>query len=385
MRNPSPHQNTNLPMRIGIMLRAFDEQGGVGVYTRNIVRELLNIDRYNQYILFYANHDNIGRFASYDNVIEREVRAPHKALWDQICIPFACWRDRVNVVFHPKFTAPLLAPCKAVMVVHGADWFIPEQAQFYSRFDVMYIRSIMPFYFKKCSAVISVSQLTTDNFNRVLDLPEGKVQTVYFAPARHFKRIMDHALLDDVKERYNLPDKFVLTLTKRGGGGRKNLAQIFTAYKRYHRQVENPHKLVIGGKDCHLFRAEYGVPQDDYGRDILFPGWIEQKDLPALYTMADLYLYPSNLEAFPIPLTEAMACGTPVITSNANGLEEIAGDAALRVDPLNEMEIADSILRVLSADDLRQKLSACGLERAARFSWDLCARETLAILESVVN
>jgi glycosyltransferase involved in cell wall biosynthesis len=385
MRTPQRHQRTNPPVRIGIMLRAFDEQGGVGVYTRNIVRELLRIDDINQYILFYANPDNIGRFADYKNVIERQVRAPGKALWDQICIPLACWRDKVNVVFHPKFTAPLLAPCKAVMVVHGADWFIPEQAQFYHRLDTMYIRAVMPFYFKKCSAVISVSQLTTDNFNRVLKLPAEKVKTVYFAPARHFKKVIDRTIRRAVKARYDLPDKFIFTLTKRGGGGRKNLGQLLKAYQRYHRQAAKPHKLVIGGKDCHLFRKEYAIPQDDYGQDIVFPGWITQKDMPVLYSMADIYLYPSNLEAFPIPLTEAMACGTPIITSNVNGLEEIAGDAALRVDPADAGAIADAISRVLSDHHLRKKLSAKGLERSAKFSWDLCAKQTLSILESIAN
>jgi glycosyltransferase involved in cell wall biosynthesis len=385
MTGTSHHQHTHAPIRIGIMLRAFDEQGGIGVYARNIVQELLNLDRHNQYVLFYANADNIGRFGGFDNVIERKVRAPGRALWDQVCIPLACRRDRIDVVFHPKFTAPLLAPCKAVMVVHGADWFIPEQARFYNRFDVMYIRAVMPYYVKKCSAVISVSQLTTDNFYRVLDLPKGKVQTVYFAPARHFKRVEDTNILGGVKRRYNLPDQFILTLTKRGGGGRKNLGQVIKAYQHYHRQAKNPYKLVIGGKDCHLFRDEYGIPPCDYGRDILFPGWIEQKDLPALYSMAGLYLYPSNLEAFPIPLTEAMACGTPIITSNVNGLEEIAGDAALRVDPSDETEISEAVLKVLSNNELGQKLSVRGLERSAMFTWDACARETLAILENVAS
>ena len=146
------------------MLRALDEKGGVGVYTRNIVQELLNVDRRNQYILFYANPSNIGRFSQYVNVVERVVKAPTKAFWDQIVIPLACWRNKVNVLFHPKFTTPLMAPCKTVMTVHGADWFIPEQAKFYNRLDVMYIRTVMPFYFKKCAVVISVSQLTMDNF-----------------------------------------------------------------------------------------------------------------------------------------------------------------------------------------------------------------------------
>ena len=115
---------------------------------------------------------------------------------------------------------------------------------------------------------------------------------------------------------------------------------------------------MIGGKDCHLFRAEYGAPEDGYGQDILFPGWIEQEDLPAVYSLADIYLYPSNLEAFPIPITEAMACGTPIITSNVNGLEEIAGDAAVLVDPSDAQAIADAMERILSDAGLRATLSA---------------------------
>lgn len=370
-------------MRIGIMLRALDEKGGIGVYARNLVPEILSIDQRNHYVLFYRNSANLGRFAEYGNVTERLVKGSNKAFWDQIAIPYACWREQVDVVFHPKFTVPLFAACKAVMVVHGADWFIPEQARFYGRWDVRYIKTVMPLYFAKASVVISVSQLTTDNFNRILDLPPGKVQTVYFGPARHFRRITDMSTLQEVKARYSLPEKFILTLTKRGGGERKNLGRVFESYACYHNQEETPYKLVVGGKDCHLFRAEYGVPEDGYGEDILFPGWIDQKDLPAVYSLAGLYLYPSNVEAFPIPLTEAMACGTPIVTSDVNGLREIAGDAALLVDPLDAESIADAMGRVLSDSELRATLSAKGLARSSLFTWEACATKTLAILESL--
>jgi glycosyltransferase involved in cell wall biosynthesis len=372
-------------MRIGIMLRSWSETGGIGVYTRNLVPELLSIDDKNQYVLFHRDAAHLGRFASHDNVTEQVLKAPTKAFWDQLAIPYACWREGIDVVLHPKFTAPLLAPCEVVMVVHGADWFIPEQAQFYGHWDVRYIRTVMPLYFKKCAVVLSVSQLTTDNFNRVLSLPPGKIQTVYFGPARHFRRITDPATLQEVRSRYNLPEKFMLTLTKRGGGGRKNLGRIFEAYARYHAQAKVPRKLVIGGKDCHLFRAEYGVPEDGYGQDILFPGWIDQKDLPAVYSLADLFLYPSNLEAFPIPITEAMACGTPIVTSDANGLEEIAGDAALLVDPRDAESIAEAMHRVLSDSELRATLSAKGLARSHMFTWEACAAKTLSILEGLAS
>lgn len=368
-------------MRIGIMLRAIDEKGGVGVYTRNIVAELLQMDQKNEYVLFYRNPANIGCFTHYPHARERVVQALNKAVWDQIAIPLACRRERVDVLFHPKFTAPLLAPCPVVMTVHGADWFMPDQAIYYTPLDIRYVRTMMPLYFKKCAAVISVSQLTTDNFNQVLRLPPDKVKTVHFAPARHFRRVEESPVLQAVKARYQLPDRFILTLTKRAGDRRKNLGQIFRAYALYHEQAANPAKLVVGGKDCHLFKAEYGIPDAGYGADILFPGWIDQQDLPSVYSLADLYLYPSNLEAFPIPLTEAMACGTPIVTSNVNGLVEIVGDAAILVDPRDAAAIAEAVHRVLCDSDLRQKLSWQGLERSRRYNWDDCAAQTLAILE----
>jgi glycosyltransferase involved in cell wall biosynthesis len=116
---------------------------------------------------------------------------------------------------------------------------------------------------------------------------------------------------------------------------------------------------------------------------MLFPGWIDQQDLPAIYSMASLYLYTSNLEAFPIPITEAMACGTPIVTSNVNGLEEIAGDAALLVDPSQPSEIAAAVGQVLDDPGLGRGLSSKGLERAKLFTWEKCGRETLKIIESL--
>jgi glycosyltransferase involved in cell wall biosynthesis len=269
--------------------------------------------------------------------------------------------------------------------VHGADWLIPEQARFYTPLDVRYMRVMLPLYIQKSSAVISVSQETTDNFYELLNMPAGKMQTIYFAPARTFRRITDPQILKTVRDRYHLPEKFILTLTKRKGDGRKNFRQVINAYVQYHQQASQPHMLVVGGKDCHLFREEYHLPTDGFGGDILFPGWIDQADMPAVFSLADLYLYPSNLEAFPIPLTEAMACGTPILTSNVNGLLEIAGDAALLVDPGNAGAIAHAIDQILSNPALRESLSRKGLERSTLFSWDDCARKTLDLLEKVAG
>jgi glycosyltransferase involved in cell wall biosynthesis len=371
-------------MRIGLMLRSLDEKGGIGVYSYNLVRELLRIDRKNHYILYYRNQANMGRFSNYSNVTERLVSGSNKLVWDQFAIPLACRHEKIDVIFHPKFTAPLLAPCKAVMVLHGADWFNPEQARYYAKLDVLYMRTLMPLYLKKCSKVISVSKLTTENFNQVFALQPGKIKTIYFGPARNFHRITDIAELERVKLRYNLSSKFIFTLTKKGGEERKNLSQLLQAYGLYHEQAVVPYQLLIGGLDEQMFLPEYKNQANGASADIICTGWIEQEDLPAIYSQTALYLYPSNLEAFPIPIAEAMACGTPIITSNVNGLHEIAGDAALLVDPKNPRAISDAIVQLLSSPELRRNLSRKALERSNRYSWEACAKETLSLLESLV-
>ncbi|MCK6619994.1 MAG: glycosyltransferase family 4 protein [Calditrichaceae bacterium] len=370
-------------MRIGIMLRAIDEKGGIGVYTRYITRELLDLDRRNQYFLYYRNSANPGRFVRYQNVTERVLKSSHTAIWDQVSVPLACWKDKLDVLFHPKFTVPLLAPCKTVMVLHGAGWFIPEYQKFWKPADLRYIKIMMPLYCKKAAVILSVSQLTSDIFNQTFHLPPDKIKTVYFAPGKQFKQVEEEEVLQRVKEKYNLPDHFVFTLAKYGDGGRKNIRGILQAYQIHHGKT--PHKLVIGGKDCQKLRFDYRLPEDGYGKDILFPGWMEQEDLPAVYSLADVYLYPSNMEAFPIPITEALACGTPIITSNLNGLKEIAGDAAFFVNADDPQNIADGLEKILSDPKLRQSLSEKSLEQSKRYSWGKCAEQTLEILESMEN
>jgi glycosyltransferase involved in cell wall biosynthesis len=365
------------------MLRSIDEQGGVGIYTRYVTQELLDLDCENEYVLFYRNASNLGRFVHHANVAEHVVRAPNKAIWDQVAIPYACWREQVDVVFHPKFTVPLLAPCKAVMVLHGAGWLMPETSKFWNNLDLKYVRMMMPIYCRRASAVLAVSQLTTDTFNRVFGLPPGKIKTIYFGPGKQFRPVRDSAQLERVRAKYDLPDQFILTLSGYNRGERKNIEGVFNAYRLHYGKTA--HKLVVGGKGCEQFKADHSIPDEGFGRDILFPGWIDQEDLPAVYSLADLYLYPSFSEAFPIPITEALACGTPIVTSDLNGLKEIAGDAALLVDPGDPAAIAAAIGQVLTDADLRNTLIERSRARSEQFSWEKCARETISILERVVH
>lgn len=365
------------------MLRSIDERGGIGVYSRYITEELLKIDTKNEYVLFYRNKENIGCYSKYENVEEKYVYAPNKALWDQVAIPYATKRDRIDLIFHPKFTVPIFASSKKVMVLHGADWFIPEFSKFYNKYDVLYIKKVMPIYCKKADFIISVSELTTINFINILKIDPDKIRTVYFAANDIFQPIKDSRVLEKVKLKYNLPDEFILTVTGYDPNRkeRKNFGGVVKSFEKLHKKY--PCKLVVVGKECWRYREDYKIDELGLSNDVLFTGWVEQKDLPAFYNLASLYLYPSNVEAFPIPICEAMACGCPIVTSNANGLYEIAGDAAILVDPNDSDQISDTMFRILTDQELKRNLAEKGLQRSKLFSWKKCAKETLEIFENL--
>lgn len=376
------------PLHIGIMLRTIDETGGIGVYTRNIVEELLRIDQRNRYSLFYRTPRHLGRYAQFANATESLIRAPHKVLWDQWAIPRAAARAGVEVLFHPKFTVPFLTSIPSVMVVHGADWFIPPYHKVYNRLDTAYIRTVMPWYFRKAARVISVSRYSTRGFADAMPTHRHKLETIYFAPNRAFRRVEDQAVLQKVRARYQLPDPFILTVIRYDGGRkkyRKNFGNMAQGFARCKRQHGIPHALVVAGKGCDQFGRDHDLAAMDIANDVQFPGLVAQEDLPAFYTLADAYLYPTVIEAFPIPITEALSCGCPIVTSRGTGLEELAGDAALLVDPADPVAIGDALHRILTESDLRETLRRRGLERAALFDWSDCAHRTLDLLTRVAH
>jgi len=368
-------------MRIGIMLRAFDEKGGIGVYARNITRHLIERGPEHQFILYFTNDHHVNKFDRFPNVTARSVSGPGKIVWDQISMPFRFRRDALDVIFHPKFTVPLLCPGRSVMVLHGAGWFIPETRQFWSRTTLLYTRIMMPIYCRLAGAVLSVSDITRDVFIDRLGVSPEKITTVYFAPGTQFNTRLPPERIEAIREKYRLPRDFILTLSGSDRGDRKNFSNILDAFRNIH--SVDPRPLVVAGRGCDQFRSRYDIPDDGFGNHIHFPGWVDQEDLPALYQMATVFLYPSNMEAFPIPITEALVSGIPIVTSNQFGLKELAGDAAALVDPSNPDEITEAVLDLLRNKARREQLRQRALERSKLFDWDRCARQTLHILEAI--
>ncbi|HEX5043426.1 MAG TPA: glycosyltransferase family 1 protein [Candidatus Polarisedimenticolaceae bacterium] len=368
-------------MRIGVMLRCIDERGGIGVYARNLVEELLERDHENHYVLLFRSEKHVPRYAGFPNVTCRVLPSRSRAWWDQVLVPRAARRERVDVIFNPKFTLPLTGEAKGVMVVHGADWFLPGYKKLYSLPDRLYMRVMMPLYFRRASAVISASEFSTRGFVEHLRGSAAKLRTIHYCGNRIFHPIADRGAIQAVLEKHGLHDPFILTAIHYDSG-RKNFANMARGFA-LARERGIRHLFVVCGRGVERYAAELPLARMGIERAVRFLGWVEQDDLPALYNAADLYLYPTRLEGFPIPITEALACGCPIVTSQGGVFPEAAGDAAVYVDPEDPEDIAAGIRRVLENPALRQTLRERGLERAKLFTWEQCATLTLALLQSL--
>lgn len=373
-------------IRIGIMMRSADEVGGISVYARNIVTELLEIDRENQYVLFYKSAKHLGRYSQYENCSEILLEGKNKAFWDQVTIPRAIRREKIDLIFNPKFTVPLFTSAKKVMVVHGADWFIPPYDEVYTALDNFYIKKIMPLYFKKADFITSVSDYSTDGFVNAFPWCKSKIKTIYFGPNKIFRPVTDADTLGKIRIKYKLPDNFLLTVIRYDHGARntrKNFKGMVEGFAKY-KKLGGKEKFVVVGRDCNLYANEHDLEALGVADDVIFTGLVDQKELPAFYSMAQLYLYPTIIEAFPIPTTEAMACGCPIVTSHGTGLQELTEGVSITVDPKDTDAIASAIKKVQTDPELKKSMIEKGFERSKIFSWEKCAKETLDVFNYLI-
>ncbi len=362
-------------MRIGIMMRAIDERQGIGVYTRSLMDELLPMESSNEYVLYYRNPEYVGLYADVPRVQERVVPGKSKGVWDQYGIPKAARRDNVDLIFHPKFTVPLCTRRKTVMTIHGASWFVRPEL-YSNKFDLAYIKAVMPIYCKKADYIIANSDLTRDDFIRILHVPPEKIETIRLGASSSFSTVDDPATLAVAREKYRLPDSFILSVIRYDP--RKNFENLIAAFRLLRKRRSC--KLVVAGIDCDKYVDEYRLREDGTAEDVSFLGWVDRTDLPALYSLATCHFFPSVYEEFGIPTVEAMACGCPPVVSNTGALPEVAGDAGLIVDPFAPEEMADALERICTDAALRAELSRRSLERAKEFTWTRCAERTLEVL-----
>lgn len=365
-------------MRIGVMLRNVGEKGGHGLYTRNILKNLLKIDKDNQYVLFYQGRKRKTIFSGYSNVEEQWINVPYKILWDQIFIPFSALKARIDLLFSPKWTAPLISPCKILMVVPDMGYY--PHPEFYKGRDILYLKLMIPLYLRKATRVIAVSHTTKKDIIKFTGVDKSKVVVVHMAAEDIFAESVDPVFVERVKAKYSLSSQFILHVGIIYPG--KNVEKLICAFAKIAKKF--PHKLVLVGGFRWKYSRVFDLIEEFNLKDkVIITNWVPRSELPVFYKLADLFAFPSLYEGFGIPVLEAMTCGCPVVTSSTGATPEIAGDAALIVNPRSVDEIYKAIVRVLEDEKLKKELVSKGYARAKKFSWEKSARETLSVFKEL--
>jgi glycosyltransferase involved in cell wall biosynthesis len=373
------------------MLRAIDEIDGPGVATTNLVDKLLELDRDNEYVIFYKNKSYLNRYKDYPNVKEIFINTKSKLIYDQFWVPILSHKEKVDLIFNTKFTVPLLTKIKSITIMRGSEYWI--HPDYYEKLDLLYVNLFFPLYCRKAIKVITLSNVLKYDLNKFLKVPLDKMITIYSAPNEYFKPITNFEYLDKIRKKFALPkEKFALSVTKpySAAGSKskkmydgKNMDGIIKSFLNCQKKINEPIKLVFLGKKVkEALDREYGEEFIE-NKDFIFPGYIPQEYMPAIYNLAELLLFPSYYESFGIPLVEAMACGCPVITSNTGACPEIVGEAGLVCDPDDIKNLSDSMRRILTKYEFFEKLKKCGLERAKLFKWEKSANNLLNLFSSL--
>jgi len=371
-------------MRIGITLQSLRHFGGIGTYTQQIMKHLLTIDEKNDYILIYPSfgqaHKSLGQFANHSNVTEvlSNSLVPHAVYWDHLVVPQVARKHCVDLLFNPYLSVPLRGHFRKVLVMHNSEWFtMPEVFWFTERLTGS-LR--MKAFMAAADKIISVSNAVTEDCIRATGLPKSKFKTIYHGLGDGFKPIADKTVLRHAKEKYRLPDRFVLFV-----GGiypQKNLSVLLRAFALLAHDI--PHQLVIAGNTRWKHSGDLKlIKEKGLENKVQLLGWVTPEDLPALYNLAECFVYPSLYEGFGLCLVEAMACGCPTVAASTGALPEVAQDAALLVDPRNPVEMKDAILKLVSDSATSSQLVQKGLIRAREFTWERCAGQTLEAFSEV--
>ena len=364
-------------MKIGVMLRNIAERGGIVVYAKNLLRCLLELDSKNDYVFMYRHQQDIGQLGTFPNVTEAVIRAPSKLLWDQVAVPLFARKQRIDVIYNPKLSIPVATRSKTVLVMHGgAQFVVPHVFKWHDR---MYFKIANRIFCKRADAIITMTHLGAQDIVQRMGAAPEKVHVLNEGYNENC-RVLDATATAAVKSKYSLPDQFILFVG--GITPLKNFGNLLKAYRKL--QLRFSHKLVVVGFNRWKFSKDLGMVNELGLRDkIVFCGFVPDEDLPAFYNLASVFAFPSLYEGFGIPVLEAMACGCPVVTTETGCSPEVAGNAALLINPYDPDAIADAMAKVLGEEALRAKLIERGLERANQFSWRKCAAETLAVFNAL--
>jgi glycosyltransferase involved in cell wall biosynthesis len=353
-------------VRIGIDARKLHDFG-IGTYIRNLLRELANIDRQNEYVLFTRPDDRHVATSLGDNFRAVPNRSGHYSLAEQVSIPLAVRRERLDLFHATHYVLPALTPSRSVVTIHDCiHLMFPEYLG--HRMGYAYARASLYTAAHKSDRIFTVSEQSKRDILKFFKVPPEKIVVTHNAIDDRFKAAPTEEEVVQTRERYQLSHSYLLYVGNIKP--HKNLERLIEAFHLVRSQGRSELELLIIGDEISKLQAlRRAVHKYDIHRYVRFLGYVPDKTLAVLYRLASVFVFPSLYEGFGLPPLEAMASGTPVVTSNVSSLPEVVGDAAVLVDPYRAEAIADGILTVLRSTHLRQELRTRGLERVKEYSW----------------
>ncbi|MEQ8469756.1 MAG: glycosyltransferase family 1 protein [Marinoscillum sp.] len=365
-------------MRIGIEAQRIfrKKKHGMDIYALELIRQLQQEDHVNEYIIFVKPGEDkcLEETANFKIV---EVRGFTYADWEQISLPTVAAQYDLDVLHCTSNTAPLLTNIPLYLTVHDIIYLNQSFSggSWYQRLGHSYRKWIVPHVFKRAMKVFTVSEFEKTKIDKQFG-DSGKVEVVYNGVAGHFKE-PTNTEIDEVRALFNLPERFIFFLGNTAP--KKNMIGMLEAYGHYRNNDEHSLPLVIAESSPEdLQKMLERINRPDLARHIYLTGYVDHQHLPTLYGMAELFVYPSLRESFGIPIIEAMACGTPVITSNTSSMPEVAGDYAMLIDPTKPLELGEKMATFLKTDcHYKSFVASEGLIRASKFTWQETAKAML--------
>lgn len=368
-------------MRIGInaLYLLPGRVGGSEIYVRNLVKWLPKAGPENEYFVF-VNRESEGVFEALSpevKVVRCGVRAQNRALrilYEELVLPLKVLGLRLDATVSAGMTAPFVCPGKSLAVVYDLQHI--NQPQNFNRWYLLFLKTIIYLSAKSADGVLTLSERSKRDIIKFYKIRPGDITVTYLASDKGLFYKRNGSEVAAVREKYGLPERFILYIAS--ALPHKNYERLLSAFKLVKERDESVKLVLIGARDYGQDAVVKKIEALGLKGEVVFLGWLPFEDIPLIYSAAELFCFPSLHEGFGIPVLEAMACGVPVVCSNIEPLDEVAGDAACLVNPLDERDMAEGMLKVLGDKGLREKLVRDGLERAEGFSWKKTALDTLA-------
>jgi len=369
-------------MRIGIDVRALSfGECGITRYINSLLEQLVLLDKDNTYVLYLNKYQEIDYIKRRLN-FSIEVIPATFLIYKYILLPFCLIKDKIDVFHTMTHELPMFVFCKKVSTFY--DLNLEKLPHLYLlKLRLLSYLGISEYSAKAADKIIAISENTKLDLVKIYKVPANKISVTLLAADQSFKPIDKKAASLAVSKRIKTDQPFVLYVGQIRE--RKNFSRMLDAFKVI-KQRGLPHKLVLIGhneKGIEFYDLNTAIDSRGLSKDVIYiPDCNGTYELSLFYNACDLFLYVSLYEGFGLPILEAMSCAAPVVTSNLASMPEVAGDAAMLINPYNTLEISDAMFNVLTNEKLREKLITKGIERAQRFSWEKTAQQTLSVYQS---